>query len=157
MTNLDGFSVSQAPALLVVEDSDEDFETLKRFLKRSLLFVPIFRCISGDQALDFLYHTGKYSGVDVPRPGMIILDLNLPGKDGREVLYQIKQDSELKAIPVIVFTTSNNSKDIDICRRYGVNKYIVKPIDFAQLKRDIQMFVDYWFEVTAIPNYHKEL
>ena len=87
------------------------------------------------------------------RPSLILLDLNLPGTDGREVLRRIKQDDSLKLIPIVVFTTSNNPKDIEVCYRYGVNSYIVKPIDFAQLKRDIQILVDYWFEVATLPDY----
>lgn len=91
-----------------------------------------------------------------PYPGLIVLDLNLPGTDGREVLRRIKQDDNLKMIPVVVFTTSNNPKDIEVCYRYGVNSYIVKPINFTQLKRDIQMLVEYWFEVTTLPDYPKD-
>jgi CheY-like chemotaxis protein len=81
-----------------------------------------------------------------------VLDLNLPGTDGREVLRRIKQDNNLKMIPVVVFTTSNNPKDIEVCYQYGVNSYIVKPINFAQLKRDIQILVEYWFKVTTLPD-----
>ncbi|MBD2355964.1 response regulator [Tolypothrix sp. FACHB-123] len=148
----------QTPPLLIVEDSNEDFETIERFLKRSPLLMPIHRCINGDQALSFLYRTGRYTAPDIaPRPGMIILDLNLPGTDGREVLHRIKQDDSLKTIPVVVFTTSNNPKDIQDCYKYGVNSYIVKPINFAQLKRDIQTLVDYWFEVTILPDYPENL
>lgn len=88
--------------------------------------------------------------VSSPRPGLIVLDLNLRGTDGREVLRRIKQDAGMKTIPVVVFTTSNNPKDIEDCYQYGVNSYIVKPINFAQLKRDIQTLVDYWFEVTTL-------
>lgn len=139
--------------LLVVEDSNEDFEVLERFLNRSSKAVPIQRCVSGEQALAFLFRTGAYRDQDLsPRPALIVLDLNLPGTDGREVLRRIKQDDHLKTIPVIVFTTSSNPKDIEECYRYGANSYIVKPIDFAQLKRDIQILIDYWFEVTILPN-----
>jgi CheY-like chemotaxis protein len=145
---------SQKPPMLIVEDSDEDFEALQRFLQRSPVAIPIHRCMNGKQALAFLYRTDSYSDHQlVPRPGLIILDLNLPGTDGREVLRQIKQDDNLKTIPVVVFTTSNNPKDIEDCYKYGVNSYIVKPINFAQLKRDIQMLVDYWFEVTTLPRH----
>lgn len=139
--------------LLIVEDSDEDFETLQRFLQRSSLTIPVQRCVSGEQALAFLYHTGdNTSSEEFPRPRLIVLDLNLPGTDGREVLRRIKQDEYLKTIPVVVFTTSNNPRDIEDCYQYGVNSYIVKPIDFTQLKRDIQILVDYWFEVSILPD-----
>ncbi len=142
--------------LLVVEDSNEDFEVLQRFLKRSSMTVPIQRCVNGEQALAFLYRTGSYRDQDyMSRPVLIVLDLNLPGTDGREVLRRIKQDDNLKTIPVIVFTTSSNPKDIEECYQYGANSYIVKPIDFAQLKRDIQVLVDYWFEVAVLPDQPK--
>lgn len=145
------------PPILIVEDSNEDFEALQRFLQRSPTAIPIRRCVNGDQALEFLHRTGTYGDrQDSPRPGLIVLDLNLPGTDGREVLRRIKQDGKLKTIPVVVFTTSNNPKDIEECYEYGVNSYIVKPINFAQLKRDVQMLVDYWFEVTTLPDYSKD-
>jgi CheY-like chemotaxis protein len=143
----------QTPLLLIVEDSNEDFEALKRCLQQSPTAVPIQRCVNGEQALAFLYRTGSYVNPEsAPRPGLIVLDLNLPGTDGREVLRRIKQDDTLKTIPVIVFTTSNNPKDIEECYRYGANSYIIKPINFAKLKQDIQTVVDYWFQVTILPD-----
>ncbi|AVH70578.1 response regulator [Nostoc sp. 'Lobaria pulmonaria (5183) cyanobiont'] len=157
MTSFSASPVRQTPLLLIVEDSNEDFEVLQRFLKRSSIAVPIQRCINGEQALAFLYRTGNYVDRETaPRPGLIMLDLNLPGTDGREVLRRIKQDDNLNMIPVVVFTTSNNPKDIEVCYRYGVNSYIVKPINFVKLKRDIQMLVEYWFEVTTLPDYPKD-
>jgi CheY-like chemotaxis protein len=139
------------PPMLVVEDSNEDFEALERLVQRSPLTVPVHRCITGDQALAFLSRTGNYRE-DALRPGLIVLDLNLPGTDGREVLRRIKQNEKLRTIPVIVFTTSSNPKDIEVCYQYGVNSYIVKPINFTQLKRGIQTLIDYWFEVTTLPD-----
>ena len=139
--------------LLVIEDSDEDFEALVRILRNSSISNPIYRCTDGDDALDFLYHTGEYvDSARAPRPAIILLDLNLPGTDGREVLEQIKKDEELKTIPVVVFTTSSNPKDIEVCYRYGVNGYIVKPIDIKKLMKTLQVFIDYWFESVILPD-----
>jgi len=139
--------------LLVVEDSDEDFEAFGRMLRKAAIANPIYRCTDGDEALDFLYHTGEYIDFGkAPRPGIILLDLNLPGTDGREVLEKIKQDEILKVIPVVVFTTSSNPKDIEVCYRYGVNGYILKPIDIKQLMRTIQVLIDYWFEAVVLPD-----
>jgi CheY-like chemotaxis protein len=139
--------------LLVVEDSDEDFEAFGRMLRQSSIPNPIYRCTDGEDALEFLYHTGQYiDSVKAPRPGIILLDLNLPGTDGREVLEQIKQDNDLKVIPVVVFTTSSNPKDIEVCYRYGVNGYILKPINIKQLMRTIQVLIDYWFETVVLPD-----
>jgi CheY-like chemotaxis protein len=140
------------PLLLVVENNNEDFETFQRFLRQSSLAIPIHRCINGDQALAFLYHTHPYAApVLAPRPGLILLDLNLPGMDGREVLRRIKQDNELKLVPLVVFTTSNNPKDIEACYRQGANSYIIKPMDFSLLKRSIQTLLEYWFDITVLP------
>jgi CheY-like chemotaxis protein len=145
------FPDGQISLLLIVEDSNEDYEVLRGFVQQSPTNLSIQRCKNGDQALAFLYRTGDYVTCEsAPRPGLIVLDLNLPGTDGREVLRRIKQDENLKSIPVVVFTTSDNPKDVADCYQYGVNSYIVKPINFAQLKRHIQVLVDYWFEVTLL-------
>jgi CheY-like chemotaxis protein len=142
----------QAQSLLVVEDSDEDFEAFGRIITSLSFASPIYRCTDGDDALDFLYKTGKYAdAISAPRPRIILLDLNLPGVDGREILNQIKQDNALKTIPVVVFTTSSNPKDIESCYQQGVNGYIIKPINANKLVRSIQIFIDYWFEVSALP------
>ena len=138
--------------LLVIEDSDEDFEAFGRIIRRLSLTRPIYRCTTGDQALDFLYQTGEYANAAAPRPGVVLLDLNLPGTDGREVLEQIKQDKTLKSIPVVIFTTSSNPRDIEACYQYGVNGYIIKPVDVNELKRTIQVFLSYWLEVNTPPS-----
>ena len=139
--------------LLLIEDSDEDFAAFERILRKASITNTIYRCVDGDEALDFLRHKGQYSDLTkAPRPAIILLDLNLPGTDGREVLEQIKQDEELKMIPVVVFTTSSNPKDIEICYRYGVNGYIIKPIDVKKLMRTVQVLIDYWFEAVILPN-----
>ena len=145
-------AIEQPPLLLVIEDSNEDFEAFQRYVRRSPLTIPIYRCVDGDDALAFLYRTGRYADPQsAPRPGLILLDLNLPGADGREVLRNIKQDATLKLIPVVIFTTSNNPKDIEACYRQGVNSYIVKPMDFSRLKHSIQILIDYWFGTTILP------
>lgn len=141
----------QIAPLLVVEDSDEDFEAMQRFLRLSPVVIPLQRCVNGEQALAFLYRTGRYTDpLLAQRPSLIVLDLNLPKIDGREVLKRIKQHESLQTIPVVIFTTSNNPKDMEICYRYGIKNYIVKPIDFGQLKQNIQTLIDYWLEVTTL-------
>jgi CheY-like chemotaxis protein len=152
MINLPRTSIGQTSPLLVIEDSNEDFEALQRFLRRSSPKIPILRCVNGEQALAFLQRTGNYTNPSqAPRPSLIVLDLNLPKTDGREVLRRVKQDDNLKTIPIVVFTTSNNPRDVEVCYQYGANSYIVKPIDFAQLRRNVQALVNYWFEVTVLP------
>lgn len=135
------------PPMLIIEDSQEDFETLQRLLRRSNIPIPIQRCANGDQALAYLYQTGHDIAPDnAPRPGLIVLDLNLPGTDGREVLRRIKQDEVMNEIPIVVFTTSNNPKDMEDCYRSGADHYIVKPINFEQLKQDVQTLIEYWLK-----------
>ncbi|OWY64627.1 two-component system response regulator [cyanobacterium TDX16] len=145
-------SISTQP-LLLIEDSDEDFEAFGRIMRQLSVTNPIHRCIDGDDALDYLYHDGEYADLErVIRPAIIVLDLNLPGTDGREVLEQIKQDEELKIIPIVVFTTSSNPKDVEVCYRYGVNGYIIKPMDVRKLMHTIQILIQYWFEVVILPH-----
>lgn len=140
-------------SLLVIEDSDEDFAAFERILRKASIANALYRCVDGDDALDFLKHSGQYQELTkAPRPAIILLDLNLPGTDGREVLAQIKQDSELKMIPVVVFTTSSNPKDVEVCYRCGVNGYILKPIDVKKLMRTVQVLIDYWFEAVILPS-----
>jgi CheY-like chemotaxis protein len=138
--------------ILLVEDSPEDFETTERALRKSGLKNPIFRCADGDEALDFLYRRGRYSDPQkAPRPGVILLDLNLPGTDGREVLNEVKTDPDLKQIPVIVLTTSKDDRDIEVCYRCGANSYIQKPVDLDGFMKAIERLNDYWFEVVILP------
>lgn len=142
-----------ARPLLVIEDSDEDFEALSRIMKKEAVINPVFRCTDGEEALDFLYHNGIYNDSQkFPRPSLILLDLNLPGTDGREILAQIKQDKNLKYIPVVVFTTSSNPKDIEICYRYYVASYMLKPIDMNRLVETIQSFITYWLDIVILPD-----
>jgi CheY-like chemotaxis protein len=142
----------QLPPLLIVEDSNEDFESFQRYLEQYELSVPVYRCINGDQALAFLYHTNRYTDPETsPRPGLIVLDLNLPGTDGREVLRQIKQDNSLKSVPVVVFTTSNSPRDIETCYQQGVNTYIIKPMDIKLLKQSIHTLLSFWYEIAELP------
>ena len=115
--------------LLLVEDSPED-RMPRSGRSRKRLANPIFSCVDGDDALDFLYRRGKYADGAAPRgPGVILLDLNLPGTDGREVLAEIKSDESLKNIPVIVLTTSTDERDIGGCYQAGANSYVRKPVN----------------------------
>jgi CheY-like chemotaxis protein len=146
----------ESPSLLIIEDSDEDFEALSRIINLvSTLALLIHRCIDGDDALDFLDRVGKYSNLgDLAHPDLIILDLNLPGTDGREILAIIKQSPTLRTIPVVVFSTSSNPKDIEVCYQSGANSYMLKPMNINLLKDSVRMMIDYWFKATVLPNSH---
>ncbi len=138
--------------ILLVEDSPEDYETTERAFRRSGLKNPIYRCADGDEALDFLYRRGRFSDpATAPRPGVILLDLNLPGTDGREVLSEIKNDPSLKQIPVIVLTTSKDDRDVEVCYRCGANSYVQKPVDLDGFMKAIERLNGYWFEVVILP------
>jgi CheY-like chemotaxis protein len=138
--------------LLVVEDSNDDFKMLQRLMQRMEVRNPIIRCVNGDEALDFLYQEGSYKDTEgVAKPSVILLDLNLPGIDGRDVLERLKQDGSLKEIPIVVFTTSSSPKDVEFCYQKGANGYLVKPMDADELQRTVQAFVDYWLEVNIPP------
>lgn len=139
--------------LLMVEDSDEDFDVLRRFLLEASLESPIYRCVDGEDALDFLTNKGIYADSRIaPRPSIILVDLNLPGTDGREVIEQLKQDDTLKTIPVVVLSSSANPKDIEFCYKVGVNAYLVKPIGLQKFRHLAQVFVENWFEITILPD-----
>ena len=138
--------------LLVVEDNNADFRMLKRLMRQMDVQSPIYRCQTGDEALAMMYQTGRYQGSEsIARPAIIMLDLNLPGTDGRAVLARLKQDQEFTKIPIVVFTTSSAPGDIEYCYEQGANGYMVKPLGMPELKRMIQAFVDYWLGVNASP------
>ena len=106
--------------VLVVEDSNEDFKMLQRLMRRMAVQNPIHRCIDGDDVLDYLYHQGIYADSKIaPRPSVILLDLNLPGTDGRDVLEKLKQSPTFREIPIVIFTTSSNPEDVELCYRKG--------------------------------------
>ncbi|WP_454062326.1 response regulator [Candidatus Nitrospira salsa] len=139
--------------ILLVEDSPEDYEMTVRSLRAAGVANPVVQCTDGDEALDYLQTkkmNAKDSGTQVP--GIIFLDLNLPGTDGREVLTEIKRDEYLKVIPVIILTTSTDDRDIRACYALGANSYIQKPLDFKGFIKAMTRLKDYWFEVVVMPN-----
>lgn len=130
--------------ILVVEDSEDDFYATRRAFLKANLYNPIERAISGEAAIGML----KAAQV---KPGLILLDLNMPGIDGRKTLEIIKQDSVLKSIPVVVLTTSNDERDVQICYALGANTYIQKPVDFDGLIEAMKRLKGYWFEIALLP------
>jgi CheY-like chemotaxis protein len=144
--------VTPKQPILLVEDSPEDVETTRRAFRRSGLRNPVFHCSTGDEALDYLFRRGAYADpASSPRPGVVLLDLNLPGTDGREVLEEIKGDEDLKQIPVVILTTSSDDRDISACYRAGANSYIQKPVDVDGFMQAIERLNGYWFEVVILP------
>lgn len=143
--------VTHSEPLLVVEDSAADFRILKRIMQKMDVQSPIYRCQTGDEVLELMYETGRYQEKSPIRPGIIMLDLNLPGTDGRTVLAQLKQDQRFTSIPIIVFTCSSAPDDIEFCYQHGANGYMVKPVGSRDLTRMIKAFVDYWLDANTSP------
>ena len=138
--------------VLLVEDSPEDYEVTVRGLRKAGLASPIHRCEDGDDALDYLRRRGQYAGLaQSPRPGVILLDLNMPGTDGYEVLAEIKSDEDLKVIPVVVLTTSSNESDIERCYRAGANSYVRKPVNLESFMDAVHRLAEYWFAINILP------
>jgi len=138
--------------LLIVEDCPEDYEVTVRSFEKAGLTNPLVHCENGEEALDFLHHRGRYAGPEpAPQPILILLDLNLPGIDGREVLADIKQDEHLKLIPVVVLATSSDERDIKGCYRAGANSYIQKPVNLEGMMQSIIRLKEYWLESAILP------
>jgi CheY-like chemotaxis protein len=107
---------------------------------------------NGEELLDYLRRVGKFAPpADTPRPGLILLDLNMPRKDGRAVLAELKHDADLRTIPVVVLTTSKDDEDVYRSYDLGVNSYIVKPVTFEALVDILQTLEKYWFEIVELP------
>lgn len=144
--------MTESRSILVVEDSPEDWLIMQRAIGKSNLKNRIIRVADGDEALDYLYRRGAYADASkAPRPSIILLDLNLPGTDGREVLSEIKSDPKLCVIPVVVLTTSKDERDIESCYAHGANSYINKPVDMEGFLTAITRLNDYWFEIVVLP------
>ena len=146
------FTNSIANSILIVEDSEDDFYITERTFTKAGLMNKLVRVNSGDEALDFLFCRGDYSrNTQADLPGIILLDLKLPGISGQEVLAQIKTNSRLKKIPVVVSTGSEDPDDIDLCYRAGANGYINKPVNVENFIQAIVRLEDYWFQVNVLP------
>ncbi|WP_425073403.1 response regulator [Sagittula sp. S175] len=138
--------------ILIVEDNPDDFEACAFALTEDGTFAnPIVRCETGEEALRYLGHAGLEAAPGNARPGVIFLDLNLPGLDGRDVLARLKRDPQTTALPVVVMSGSADPGDIHRCYEAGANSYLVKPGDLDGLTEVIQRVRDYWFGLVALP------
>ena len=113
---------------------------------------PLYRVKDGEELMDFLLLMGKYSSrAEAPLPSLILLDLNMPKKDGREALQEIKAHADLRKIPVVVLTTSEAKEDITQCYELGASSYIKKPVSFDGLVKALKALKQYWFEIVELP------
>ncbi len=136
--------------ILMVEDNPADARLTKEAFKDAKVLNNMHVVADGEEAMLFLKKAGKYN--ESPRPDLILLDLNLPKKDGREVLAEIKDDPELKRIPVVILTTSEDEKDIYRAYDLHANAYVKKPVDLDQFMKIVEAVEDFWLSVVRLPS-----
>ena len=136
--------------ILIVEDNSGDARLIKEVLNEHKIFNTLFTVNDGVEAMNFLLKKEKYK--DSPKPDLIILDLNLPKKDGREVLADIKGNDDLKHIPVVIMTTSQAEADILKSYNLHANCYVTKPIDLNQFIKVIKSIEEFWFSIVKLPS-----
>ena len=137
--------------ILLVEDSPTDVMLTKEAMEQYKVLNPLDIVEDGVDAMDYLNGRGKYAGQQPARPGLIILDLNLPRMSGSEVLYELKNDPELRNIPVVVLTTSKSEQDVAKSYCLHANCYITKPVDFAKFIDVVRSIKEFWFGVVTLP------
>ncbi len=144
---------ARTPITILMADDDEDDRLLaKHALATARLANDLRFVFDGEELMEYLRHQGRYSEPDcAPRPGVILLDLKMPRKDGREALAEIKADPALRTIPVVVLTSSRAEEDILRSYELGVNSFIVKPVTFEGLVNVMRALGKYWFEIVELP------
>jgi len=141
------------PPILIVEDSNEDFDILQLLLVSMGVENPLWRCATSGEAIEMFRRLGVRGQFEPAGrlPALMLLDLNLPGIDGRELLQQFRQDDRLRIVPVIVFSTSANPRDVRFCYGAGANAYMVKPVGLDRLERMLQALVAFWLHTVVLP------
>ena len=138
--------------ILVVEDGAEDFHMLQLVLGNVGVTNPLQHCDNAEDALNYLYHRGDFSHAGASTcPQLILLDLNLPDIDGRELLRMIKSDDNLRHIPAVVLSTSNNPRDVALCYGHGANCYAIKPVGLERFERLVRLLCDFWLDAVELP------
>lgn len=142
----------EAIVILMADDDPEDAMLARDALAESRLANTLNVVEDGEELLDYLYQRGKFSPQNAPRPGLILLDLNMPRLDGREALARIKSDPDLRRIPVVVLTTSKAEEDVFRSYDLGANSYITKPVTFDSLVSVVRSLAEYWFGIVQLPH-----
>lgn len=138
--------------ILIADDDQDDREMIRDALRESRLVNELHFVKDGEELMEYLHHQNQYIDIKrYPTPGLILLDLNMPRKDGREALAEIKKDPHLRHIPVIVLTTSKAEEDIYRTYDLGVNSFITKPVTFDNLVKIMVDLGKYWFEIVELP------
>ena len=140
----------------MADDDDDDYLLTKKALKESKLLNTLIRVKDGEELLDYLQARGAYAGTNPTKPGVILLDLNMPRKDGREALKEIKSDPTLQNIPVVIFTTSKAEEDIYRSYQLGSNSFITKPVTFENLVTVMSTLGAYWFQIVELPQNNEQ-
>jgi CheY-like chemotaxis protein len=136
----------------MADDDEDDRMMAKEALEEAGLSNVLYFVKDGEELMDYLLRKGAYADpADAPRPGLILLDLNMPKKDGREALKEIKGDPSLRQIPIVIMTTSKAEEDIFRSYEYGVNSFITKPVSFASLVDIMKTLGRYWFDIVQLP------
>lgn len=144
-------NVSYRPIeILLVEDSPSDANLMMREFNRAKIANHLHWVENGEDAMDYLRCQGDFA--DVPRPDLILLDLNLPGMDGREVLAEVKGDIDLKQIPIVILTTSSDEEDVLRSYHLNANCYVTKPIDIHQFIHVVQLINEFWLAAVKLPS-----
>jgi CheY-like chemotaxis protein len=145
-------NIRKSITILMADDDQDDRLLVKKAFEMSRLANVLHFVEDGDELMDYLHHRGKHRDVNsAPHPGLILLDLNMPRKDGREALKEIKDSADLRKIPVVVLTTSKDEEDILRSYNLGANSYITKPVTFEGLCDVIKSLGKYWFEIVELP------
>jgi CheY-like chemotaxis protein len=143
---------AQPAIILLADDDDDDIFLIRDSFKRSKLACELFTVEDGMELMDYLKRRGAYSNpVLSPRPCIILLDLNMPRKDGRQALKEIKEDPELRSIPVVVLTTSKTDEDVAQCYSAGAASFITKPVAFQSMCDVVAKLGEYWLQIVSLP------
>jgi chemotaxis family two-component system response regulator Rcp1 len=142
--------ISQSKAILLVEDNPDDVLITRRALDKGRIFNPLYIVNDGESALRFMRREGEFRNSCTP--ALVLLDLNMPKKDGFQVLKEMKSDQMLKSIPVVVLTTSDRDNDVERAYLLGCNSFIVKPVSFESFLKVLISIKEYWLSISRVPS-----
>jgi two-component system response regulator len=138
--------------IIIAEDDSDDQKLIKEAFEECKILNPLIFAEDGEELMNYLKNQNEHQNLDNSiQPAIVLLDLNMPRKDGREVLYELKQDPDLKKIPIIILTTSHNNEDVVYCYESGASSFITKPVSFTELVEVISVISKYWFQIVKLP------